>query len=52
MSGRPEFRWYEDERAVARGSALTAASASEESSDGDERPTAGSWQPEAASRWW
>lgn len=47
VGARPEFRWYEDERTVARRSALTAASASEESSDGDEWPTADSRRPEA-----
>ncbi|MEC7057956.1 hypothetical protein RFN57_37560 [Streptomyces violaceochromogenes] len=47
VGARPEFRWYEDERAVARRSALTAASASEESSDSDEWPVTDSRRPEA-----
>ncbi|GAA0932723.1 hypothetical protein [Streptomyces thermoalcalitolerans] len=36
VSSRPEFRWYEDERSVARRSALAAASASAAPSSGDE----------------
>jgi hypothetical protein len=47
VGARPEFRWYEDERAVARRSALTAASASEESSDSDEWPVTDSRRPAA-----
>ncbi|MFI9749060.1 hypothetical protein [Streptomyces collinus] len=47
VGARPEFRWYEDERAVAGRSALTAASASEESSDSDEWPVTDSRRPEA-----
>lgn len=47
VGARPEFRWYEDERTVARRSALTSASASEDSSDGDEWPTADSRRPQA-----
>ncbi|MFD3452885.1 DEAD/DEAH box helicase [Streptomyces sp. NPDC058691] len=47
VGARPEFRWYEDERTVARRSALTAASASEDASDSDEWPTADSRRPQA-----
>ncbi|MFE9975751.1 DEAD/DEAH box helicase [Streptomyces hirsutus] len=47
VGGRPEFRWYEDERTVARRSALTAASASEDPSESDDWPTADSRRPQA-----
>ncbi|MCX2926112.1 hypothetical protein [Streptomyces sp. NEAU-W12] len=36
VGARPEFRWYEDERTLARRSALTATSASEDPSESGE----------------
>lgn len=46
VGGRPEFRWYEDERTAARRAALAAAPTAEDSSDSQEWPSADSRRPE------
>ncbi|WP_351232253.1 DEAD/DEAH box helicase [Streptomyces sp. NPDC002133] len=47
VGARPEFRWYEDERAVARRAALTAAPTADDAADSEEWPISDSRRPEA-----
>ncbi|MER5182658.1 DEAD/DEAH box helicase [Streptomyces sp. NPDC002896] len=47
VGSRPEFRWYEDERAAARKTALLAAPTADESSESSDWPLSDSRRPEA-----
>ncbi|MGA5648501.1 DEAD/DEAH box helicase [Streptomyces seoulensis] len=47
VGARPEFLWYEEERAAARRAALTGAPSAEDSADGEEWPVSDSRRPRA-----